>query len=806
MKKLISAVILMAITWSTLAQKTILRKNSKGVLESIEFSADDKRVIIPTSAETFFKSILKVKPTDEFRKIQHRQKQKEFIHEHFEQYYNGIKIDGAGYNFHYKNGKMYFAHGHYVDASDVSPKPSITGHEAMKHFAKYKNIPEKAIYNYIAELIIKEILEKTDTLPALVYRVYLYADYPQNTEVGFIDAHTGSLRMTEPVFIDFSAQGTFATRYSGSQQGTTHNYQGSYHLVDSTRNTIIHTWNLEGRTNILSRVDITDNDNNWTQAEHRPNNNDMGLDVQWALQRICDRLYNTHNINSMDDDGFTIDAHIRYSNNYDNAFWNSIDRTLSFGEGGSDFQPLASVDVVAHEFGHGITHFQIGWNNTTDQRAFNEGMSDIWGVIMEHRIHPNSVWQIGEQITRNYSCLRNLQNTNASNAMSQIANTYASPQYNSGDSYVRGGVFSHWFYLLVNGGTGVNTLGRNYSVWGIGMDNAENLIVKAVFGGYLRFTTSYAQIRTSMINAAREIAGTNSFLEHQIENAWYAVGVGNTQYQPHLSGPASVCDQATYTIENLPAGAIVQWSLSNNNAIILSSTTDKVTLKRRNTGDVELRANIRINSNPLNINRNIWLFDPILEASVYDNGIGWHNADMSYGQIGLNLYQVTPNRDIHFRINNAPLINIPISNWEWVNYNPNIVSVSHQGGYIAHLTPLREGRARINVRVKQQGCYTNSIALSIEVTSRSHFTLSPNPATDAVTLQLTETDEVSGLSVLSTERSAYEIQIWSGMTMLRSFRTNEPTFSIPTVGLPAGLYFVHVVKNGQTYTQKLIKK
>lgn len=280
MKKLILAVILMTITWNGVAQQTILRKNAKGVLESVEFSAEDKEVTIPASAETFFKSILKVKPTDEFRKIQHRQKQKEFIHEHFEQYYNGIKIDGAGYNFHYKNGKMYFAHGYYVDASDVNPKPSITGHEAMKHFAKYKNIPEKAIYNYIAELIIKEILEKTDTLPALVYRVYLYADYPQNTEVGFIDAHTGSLRMTEPVLIDFSAQGTFATRYSGSQQGTTHNYQGSYHLVDSTRNTIIHTWNLEGRTNILSRVDITDNDNNWTQAEHRPNNNDMGLDVQ----------------------------------------------------------------------------------------------------------------------------------------------------------------------------------------------------------------------------------------------------------------------------------------------------------------------------------------------------------------------------------------------------------------------------------------------------------------------------------------------------------------------------------------------
>ena len=96
--------------------------------------------------------------------------------------------------------------------------------------------------------------------------------------------------------------------------------------------------------------------------------------------------------------------------------------------------------------------------------------------------------------------------------------------------------------------------------------------------------------------------------------------------------------------------------------------------------------------------------------------------------------------------------------------------------------------------------------MGIGVYDNLYLTLSPNPATDAVTLQLTETDEVNGLSVLSTDRSTYEIQIWSGMRMLRSFRTNEPTFQIPMAGLPAGLYFVRVVKDGQTYTQKLIKK
>ena len=96
--------------------------------------------------------------------------------------------------------------------------------------------------------------------------------------------------------------------------------------------------------------------------------------------------------------------------------------------------------------------------------------------------------------------------------------------------------------------------------------------------------------------------------------------------------------------------------------------------------------------------------------------------------------------------------------------------------------------------------------MGIGVYDNLYLTLSPNPATDVVTLQLTETNKVSGLSVLSTDRSAFEIQLWSGMRMLKSFKTDQPTFSIPTVGLPAGLYFVRVVKNGQTYTQKLIKK
>ena len=96
------------------------------------------------------------------------------------------------------------------------------------------------------------------------------------------------------------------------------------------------------------------------------------------------------------------------------------------------------------------------------------------------------------------------------------------------------------------------------------------------------------------------------------------------------------------------------------------------------------------------------------------------------------------------------------------------------------------------------------------VKRRGHLSLFPNPATDVVTLRLTEPDDgmLSPQGQGSTTKgvtSTYEIQRWNGLTMLKSFKTNQPTFQIPIAGLPAGLYFVRVIKDGQTYTEKLIK-
>ena len=94
-----------------------------------------------------------------------------------------------------------------------------------------------------------------------------------------------------------------------------------------------------------------------------------------------------------------------------------------------------------------------------------------------------------------------------------------------------------------------------------------------------------------------------------------------------------------------------------------------------------------------------------------------------------------------------------------------------------------------------------------------YFTLTPNPATDVVTVQLNEasfqapTDWKTAQGVNKTALSGvYEIELWSATTMLRSYKTARAVFELPVSDLAKGIYLVRVIKDGKTHTEKLLKK
>lgn len=105
---------------------------------------------------------------------------------------------------------------------------------------------------------------------------------------------------------------------------------------------------------------------------------------------------------SFDNLGSDIIANVHYGEAYNNAFWDGDD--LSFGDGdGKIFISFAySLDVVAHEFTHGVTQFTANLEYYGQSGALNESFSDVFGsAITQQEKNQNADtadWLIGDEI------------------------------------------------------------------------------------------------------------------------------------------------------------------------------------------------------------------------------------------------------------------------------------------------------------------------------------------------------------------------------------------------------------------------
>ena len=257
-------------------------------------------------------------------------------------------------------------------------------------------------------------------------------------------------------------------------------------------------------------------------------------------------------------------------------------------------------------------------------------------------------------------------------------------------------------------------------------------------------------------------------------------------FRYEIAGPTVVCNQGMYTIPDLSDGVSVQWSTSNGNLQLVSGQGTRTAVFRRN-GWGECMIQAQIASYNSAITHRTWEGKPSRPAGIK----GMKN-------------QLAPNSQYGFWIDdawNADYI-------EWTVWGGQILG--GQGSSHVSVETAAHGAFRIMARKKNSCGWSESYTGYGSINSGlAPFSLSPNPAEDVVTLQLTEAEgehRALGSPQAMGTTSTYEIQLWSGLAMLRSFQTNQPTFQIPIAGLPAGFYFVRVIKDGQIYTEKLIKR
>jgi len=779
--------------------ETLHYKTSQG--KEIEFK-------VTFNSSDFFNQILEATEDDQFKLIRKRQTRTGYIIEKYAQSYKDITVKDAKYSLHFYDGKLFKANGKYVKIKDLDIVPSISPDEAMKRFAEFQNIPLSEIKNYESKLLIVEIKTIKDgdifMEPKLAYEIILISNnHPKNTEIGFVEVHTGEIIKTEPIITNYSATGTFYTRYSGTQTATTQYYNNTYNLCDSTRGAIIRT-----RNNLnhypdwyMNAPEFTDNNNTWTTDEHSSNYDDMALDIHWALQEIYDYFYDTFNgwigYNNSDT-AINAYAHTIFSYPYankDNAGWSDGYHNLYFGDGQDIFKPLASLDCVAHEYGHGIEHLNPGLGYSTIELALREGLSDIWGAVLEYNIAPAKVhWKIAEEIMDNgKDCLRNIAYPKASTAHTKMADTY-NGQYYDGTYYQKSGVFSHWFYLLSDGGSGTNDLSNDYLVYGIGINCATEIIFEAEID-HFDGVDSYPEARTATIDAAGVLYGENSLEVIQVKDAWYAVGVGSQPSQLSISGPDLVCtSNSTFVLHNRPSGTTVYWTKGYGLSYVSGQYTDNYTVKASSISSSSswVKATITSDCGNVTVQKNIWVGKVLpLGLRIIDRRTGYPIYIFCVGE-------AHPVQAKH--IDGEAFLD----DWDWDVTNGYITYDNPYGDNSkATLRPLNYNFG-VEIRAHNDCGWSEWVDMDPYTIFCGYmmFTMQPNPTDDFV--EITAYEDVNKTTLKSNDKY-YEVQIYNTMKVLKyQVITKEPILRINTANFENGLYFVHFIFGKEAQVLQLV--
>ncbi len=456
-------------------------------------------------------------------------------HYRYYQTYSGIPVENSMYIVHTKAGKLTGMSGSVVTdfdpQTDARMSASISSAQAINAAVKYTRAEKFAWEDPKMEQRIKMQTGKSNATyyPTAVkvwynagdeisprelrlcYKVDVYTLKPFDRKFIFVDAQTGQVLGTKAEMEASDATGTANTQYSGSQTIHSDLNGSSYRLRDLTKGNGIITLNATGN------ADYTNTTANWNLTGQ----NQHAMDVHWGVEKTYEFYKTTFNRNSVDNNGFALTSYVN-DGEIDNAHWDGS--AMNYGVRSGTQNGVTGIDVTGHELTHGVTQNTSALNYSNESGAMNESMSDIMGKSVQFFAKPSDIsWILSNDM--NWE-IRSFSNPNADGQPDTYKGTnWYSGTGDNGGVHTNSGVGNYMFYLLVTGGSGTNDKGNAFSVTGIGISEADQILYRTETV-YLTATSQYADWRTACINAATDLYGASSNEVIQAENAWYAVGIG----------------------------------------------------------------------------------------------------------------------------------------------------------------------------------------------------------------------------------------------------------------------------------------
>ncbi len=275
-------------------------------------------------------------------------------HERLSQYYRGVPVYGGAVSRQTARGVTVSMFGAVYTQIDLEPTATLSEDEATA-----------ILENVSGTTFVRDSFPTPTILPTLDGRYALtYRATMRNTSTYFVDAHTGQVLLEVDERMTDSAVGSGHGVLGDAKKVSANRVAGMFRTEDQLRPAEILTLDTRGSDATLDRLstgvsfdsDIaTDADNTWTDAAVVDAHVYTGYSYDYFLQR--------HGWAGLDDQDSRIFAAVNdFSVLPNNAFF----ARAPFGPEGRGFlafgatedgTPVSSLDIVGHEFMHGVTSF-----------------------------------------------------------------------------------------------------------------------------------------------------------------------------------------------------------------------------------------------------------------------------------------------------------------------------------------------------------------------------------------------------------------------------------------------------------------
>jgi len=226
------------------------------------------------------------------------------------------------------------------------------------------------------------------------------------------------------------------------------------------------------------------------------------VDAHAYVATTWDYFARVHGRSGWDGKNKGIHAVVHYGQGYDNAFFDGDE--LVFGDGdGQTFAPLAgALDVVAHEFTHGVTAHTAKLGMEGQNGALNEAISDIFGAFVSGR------WQIGATVYHPGGRAQPLRDVETPHATSNPATMaeYIDRDDDNGGVHLNSTIVSHAAFAMTRA---------------LPPATVEKIWYRALTR-YLHASADFAAAADATLAAARDLGGHN---EAAVRQAWVSAGV-----------------------------------------------------------------------------------------------------------------------------------------------------------------------------------------------------------------------------------------------------------------------------------------